>query len=203
VDVSGGLWLADYVGAFLTHGGTATYFFHTIPNPLGAGCGDNMGAAMALLNMSRDRKVRGHLSQYYASVMINKEWVQSVDKDHKAHAVSSDLRDSQNRTVATAYAVERPDGQWALMLINKDHDNPQPVRITFRDGDAKVERANKGPVRVVNWGAAQYVWHSGGADSYADPENPPVTTTITAGADTTFTLPKASITVIVGRLGER
>lgn len=199
VDVSGALWLADYVGAFLTHGGAATYFFHTIPNPLGAGCGDNMGAAMALLNMSRDRKVRGHLSQYYGSIMINKEWVQPVAEDHKVYPVSSDVHDSQNRTVVTAYAVERPDGQWAMMLINKDHDNPQPVRITFRDTDTKADRAYAGPVKVVHWGAGQYVWHAAGADSYADPEDPPVTTTITAGPGTTFMLPKASITVIVGK----
>ena len=201
VDVSGGLWLADYVGAFLTHGGAATYFFHTVPNPLGAGCGDNMGAAMALLNLGRNRKVRGRLSQYYGSIMINKEWVEPVDQDHKVYRVSSDVLDSQKRTVVTAYAVQRPDGLWATMLINKDRDNAQSVPISFRNADSKADRTYSGQVKVVNWGAAQYVWHAAGAESYAEPEDPPVTTSITAGAGTTFTLPKASITVIVGKLG--
>jgi hypothetical protein len=203
VDVSGGLWLADYVGSFLTHGGTATYFFHTIPNPLGAGCGDNMGAAMALINMGRDRKPRGFLSQYWGSILINKEWVQLVDKDHKVFPVTSYVRDSQNRTVVTAYAVERPDGTWALMIINKDRDSPQAVRIAFHDGASNADRFFTGPVRVVNWGAAQYVWHPAGADSYADPNEPPVAASTTAAPDTTFTLPKGSVTVIQGKIAGR
>jgi hypothetical protein len=135
--------------------------------------------------------------------MINKEWVQPVDKDHKVYPVSSDMRDSQNRVVTTAYAVERPDGQWAVMLINKDHDNPHPVRITFRDADAKVDRAFRGPLKVITWGAAQYVWHPAGADGYADPENPPIAASMMADANTSFTLPKASITVILGKLGQQ
>ena len=113
------------------------------------------------------------------------------------------VRDSAGRTAVTAYAVERPDGQWAVMAINKDHDNPRALRIAFRDAAANAALVFSGPVKVVNWGAAQYVWHPAGADSYADPDNLPVTTTMTAGAETSFTLPKASVTVIVGRLGSR
>lgn len=200
VDVSGGLWLADYVGSFLTHGGAATYFFHTIPGRLGAGCGDNMGAAMATLNMGPNFTVRGHLSQYYGSILINKEWVQPVDKDHKVFPASSDVRDAAGRTAVTGYAVLRPDGQWAVMLVNRDHDNQELVRVSFHDAESKTDKFFTGQVKMVNWGAAQYVWHPAGADGHADPDDPPVTSKVDARPELSFTLPKASVTVLVGQI---
>jgi len=198
----GGLWLADYIGAFFTAGGTASYYFHLVSNPLGAGCGDNGGGALTMLNMDRDYKMRGHLSQYYASQLITREWVQPSDSENRIFRVSSDARDQAGHVLVTAYAVLRPDGLWSLLMINKDHDNPQQVSITFSDSDAKNRRSFAGPVRAVTYGAAQFQWHYAGADSYADPDLPPLRSSITAGPNTQYTLPKASITVIQGRVGE-
>ena len=73
----------------------------------------------------------------------------------------------------TAYAVLRPDGQWSLMLINKDYDNPHKVRVNFHDDDAKQDRFFVGPVTMITFGKAQYRWHSGLRDGYADPGGPP------------------------------
>jgi hypothetical protein len=55
-----------------------------------------------------------------------------------------------------------------------------------------------GSLRIVTYGAAQFQWHPAGADSYAEPDLPPAVSTITA-ADS-YTLPKASITVLRGRI---
>jgi hypothetical protein len=208
VDMMGGLWLADYVGAFLSAGGAATYYFHYVSNPLGAGCGDNGGGALTFLNMDRDYKMRGHLSQYFASQVITREWVQPVDADHRVFRVSSDVRDKTGNVLVTAYAVLRPDGQWSLLIVNKDHDSEQRVRIAFHDADSHdsftgSEQFFSGPLSVVNYGAAQFQWHSAGADSYADPDAPPVKSSISADAETSYTLPKASITVIRGRIRAR
>jgi hypothetical protein len=52
----------------------------------------------------------------------------------------------------------------------------------------------------VTFGSEQYVWINDGVNSHADPDNPPLATTLAADAGTTFTLPKASITVIRGKL---
>jgi hypothetical protein len=46
------------------------------------------------------------------------------------------------------------------------------------------------------------VWVNDGANSHADPDHPPVGTTITADASTVYTLPKASVTVIRGKISE-
>ena len=42
VDIFGGLWLADYVGAFLTAGGDGLYYFHYVPSRLHGGCNQSV-----------------------------------------------------------------------------------------------------------------------------------------------------------------
>ncbi len=201
VDIMGGLWLADYTGAFLTAGGTATYFFHYIPGRLSAGCpGENAGATFGFFAMDPGYKIKGRLSQYFASRLITREWVQPVDREHRLFRVSGGVRDAAGNVLVTAYAVLRPDGQWSLLLVNKDRDRARDVRIAFRDADAKTDSGFSGPLKVVTFGAAQYQWHAAGADSYADPDGPPATSALTANAQTSYTLPKASITVIQGKI---
>jgi hypothetical protein len=199
VDMMGGLWLADYTGSFFTAGGAASFYFHLVSNPLGAGCGDNGGGALTMLNMDREYKMRGHLSQYFASQVITREWVQPVDAEHRVFRVASDVRDADNHLMVTAYAVERPDGEWSVMMINKDRDRDRRVSIAFRNGDD--ERGFSGKLRMVTYGAAQFVWHPAGADSYAEPDLPPAVSAITAAPE--YTLPKASITVLRGRIGRQ
>jgi hypothetical protein len=50
---------------------------------------------------------------------------------------------------------------------------------------------------MVTFGSEQYVWKADGAKSYADPDGPPVARVIQANQ---FTLPKASVTVIRGKI---
>ncbi len=45
-----------------------------------------------------------------------------------------------------------------------------------------------------------HVWINDGTKSHPDPDNLPLGTTVAADAGTTFKLPKASITVLRGKL---
>jgi hypothetical protein len=38
---------------------------------------------------------------------------------HKLYNVSSDVKDAAGNTLVSAYAVERPDRRWSVMLVNK------------------------------------------------------------------------------------
>ena len=49
--------------------------------------------------------------------------------------------------------------------------------------------------------SAQYQWHPKGAEGLANPDGPPAQATVTAGQDTMFNLPAASVSVIRGTLG--
>jgi len=37
----------------------------------------------------------------------------------------------------TSYPVHRPDGNWSLMLVNRNETQPRNVAVAFQDGDAK------------------------------------------------------------------
>jgi hypothetical protein len=199
LDIMGALWLADFEGGFLTGGGHSSYFFHYIPEPMGKGC-DAGGGTFSLLNVDHDFKIKGYLSQHFASQLITQEWVQPVDQIHQVFRVASDVRDADGNNMITAYAVLRPDGQWSLLVVNRDHDNAHPVRIAFRGATPNDERYLFGKVSVITFGAAQYQWHPDGANSFADPDGPPAKSTINADAQTSYDIPKASMVVIRGKV---
>ncbi len=127
--VKAGLWLADYVGAMMTAGASGTYYFHYIASP-------GRGGGGGFLPMDQDGHVRSYMPQYLATQVIAKEWVQPVDAAHKLYKVSSDVKDQDGHTLVTAYAVERPDGQWSIMAINKDPENDHA-------GESEVRRSGE------------------------------------------------------------
>jgi hypothetical protein len=134
--------------------------------------------------------------------MINNEWVQHHSGMHHMFAASSDIKDTAGNVLVTSYAVHRPDGQWSLMLVNRDENNSHAVKVTFGDAKANRESSFAGPVRFATFGSEQYVWINDGPNSHADPDGPLVGRTITANNETVFTLPKASITVLRGKVPE-
>jgi hypothetical protein len=208
-DVKGALALADYVGAMMSAGAGGTYHFHYIAGRSG------------FLSIDDSNRVTVYPPQYLASQVITKEWVQPVDAAHKLYKVASDVKDAEGHTLVTAYSVERPDGQWSVMLVNKDHDTAHEVKIAFSDPAAKRTRTFSGSVDRVVFGAAEYQWHAdppppgaeaqagrggrggrGMVSGHADPDGPPSRSTVNAGgADTLYRLPKASIVVLRGKLG--
>jgi hypothetical protein len=132
--------------------------------------------------------------------MLNLEWVQHRSGVHQMFAATNDIKDGEGNRLVTSYAVRRPDGNWSLMLVNRDETNPHTVRVVFNEAASGRTTAFAGPVTLVTFGSEQYVWINDGPNSHADPDGPPVATTITAKSETTFTLPKASITVLRGKV---
>lgn len=199
VDVFSALWLVDNAGAFLSAGGAALYHSPIQPEPLRPGCHGwatfgNFVAGPAL-------QVRQHTAQFFASRLINREWVQHGGGEHELFSAAGDMRDAAGHDLVTAYAVRRPDGEAAVLVVNRDQNNARPARIQFR-GPAGAARAAgalrgwAGPVRVVTFGAEQYRWHEDQANSHATPGGPPAEST--AAADGVFVFPRASITVLRG-----
>jgi hypothetical protein len=200
VDIFGALWLADYVGAFLTAGGDGLYYFHYLPSALHGGCNDSYGT-FGMFSVDEGYQIRQPTSQFFVSQMLTREWVQPGAGEHRVFPATSDVRDPAGHVLVTAYAVLRPDGQWSLLVVNKDQENAHPVRIAFHDGEAGTDRVLVGPTTVMTFGSAQYQWRANGASGFADPDGPAALSTVVAGEDTVFDLPKASVSVIRGALG--
>jgi hypothetical protein len=155
------------------------------------------------LALDKDYRVTNYPPQYLAAQVITKEWVQPVDAPHRLFKVASDVTDEAANLLVTAYAVERPDGQWAVMLINKDRDNDHAVNIEFADAGTKHARHFNGAVERITLGPAEYQWHDGeNGSGHAEPDGPATKTTLQGSAGAKYTLPKASMIVLRGKIGE-
>jgi len=199
--IAGGLWLADNVGAFFEAGGAL--FTHSPIQPQGVQNSCLGWASWSNFVSNNDYDIKGYTSPYYAAHMINLEWVQHRSGTHTMFPSSSDVKDAEGNTLVTTYTVHRPDGQWSIMLVNRDADHPHTVHVVFNDGKSKKDTSFTGPVTTVSWGSEQYVWINDGPNSHPDPDGPPVGTTVIGSATTEYTLPKSSITVLRGSIATR
>ena len=200
VDIFGALWLADSFGGFLSAGGQSTHYYHDLPySPPHPACPNSWGTYHMFM-VDKDYQIRQRTSQFWSAQIITQEWAEPKDLPHHQYLASSDVKDAAGHTLVTAYALERPDQQWSLMLINKDYDNPRQVRIVFRNSPQQREQTFAGKVTVISFGKEQYQWHSARKNGYAEPDNPPLTTSVDSNAATVYTLPAASLTVLRGKL---
>jgi len=87
-----------------------------------------------------------------------------------------------------------------LLIINKDPSNAHEVKIRFESGGADTGAQFEGTVKSVTFGAAEYVWHSSDGTSHADPDGPPARGEVQWKDGQGFLLPKASLTVLTGKV---
>ena len=199
-DIFSALWLADSVGSFFLYGGSAYYHSPIQAEPLRPGC---HGGWATYGNYVADANLQIHqfTAQYHTGRVINNEWVTHGSGMHHLFRVNGTVPDAAGHALVTAYAVRRPDGDWALLLVNKDRDNPRSIQIAFEGTDGRTSSFD-GEVHMVTFGSGQYVWHSAGAKSHADPDNPPVASKIMAGQGAKVELPKCSVTVLRGKVSQ-
>jgi hypothetical protein len=196
--IFGALWLADSIGSFFEGGGAA--YYHSPIQPQGTQSTCQGWGSWSNFEADRDYNITGYTSYYFAAHMINLEWVAHRSGVHQMWASSTGIKDNDGNLLVTSYAVHRPDGNWSVMLVNRDEVNPHTVHVAFDDTKSKRTRSFAGPVILVTFGSEQYVWKDDGANSHADPDGPPAATTIAGSPQAAFTLPKASITVLRGRV---
>ncbi len=192
------LWLADNIGSFFEGGGAAFYHSPIQPQGIQKTC---LGWSSWSNFVSNDEyDILGYTSPYYAAHMINQEWVQHRSGVHYMFPSSTDIKDSEGNVLVTSYAVQRPDGNWSIMLVNRDESTAHTVRVQFDNSRTKQGVSFSGPVTLVTFGSEQYVWIDDGPNSHPDPDHQPVATMLTAAPQATFILPKASITVLRGKV---
>jgi NedA-like, galactose-binding domain len=199
VDVFGALWLADFTGAFFSAGGDGMYYFHYLPTGLHSGCGSSMGT-FGMFTVDTNFQPIQFTSQYFASQLITQEWAQPGSGLQKLFPADSDITDPAGHLLVTAYALLRPDGQWALMVVNKDQMSPHTVEIAFDKGGSIQHFA--GAVDVISFGSEQYQWRPAPAPGggSADPDGPARKSKLTANPATSYILPKASVTILRGHV---
>jgi len=194
----GALWLADFAGSFLTDGGQALFYYQWEPIPMYQGCGG--WGTFGMFNVDFNYNVKQNTSQFFAAQMLTQQWVKPGDETHTVYPAASDISDADGHVLVTAYSLLRPDGEWSLLVVNKDRLNPQSVQIDFHDSAHNRDHYFHGDVTQVSFGADNYVWHAKGQNGSADPDGPVVTSTQPGGKGVQYTLPAASINVLRGKV---
>lgn len=213
-----GLWLADYIGSFLTVGGNGVYYFHYLPLREDRGCGNSPGV-FGMFSVDKDYNIAQPLSQFFASELINREWIEPGAQENTIFPASSTVSDGAGHMLVTAYADLRPDGQWSLMLVNRDQEVAHTIRIAFHDKNKNTALGFSGDVHAVTFGSGQYAWHPEAVlpmahpehpnepvivsgYGHADPDGPPKQEDLHVTPGSGFEIPAASIMVLRGKLAE-
>jgi hypothetical protein len=213
-DIFSGIWLADYIGSLLDAGAKGVYFFHYLPLPMEPGCNSSPGT-FGMFTVDASYKIQQPLAQFFVAQLINLEWAQPGGGEHQVYSAKADIDDGAGRELVTAYALKRPDGQWSVLLVNRDQENAHHVRIAFRGGENSAA-GFAGPVEIATFGSGQYKWnpprtrfiaHAEEAaaptvvtytNGTADPDGPILRSKQNGAKDTVYDLPAASVLVIRG-----
>jgi hypothetical protein len=210
VDIEGALFNADTVGAFLSLGGAKPYLYGYEPNYLQDELKCSWGNLM-MLQLSPKSDQLNRLSAYYAAQLLTKEWMQPVNEQHEifpvvvnetkndAHGLSAvaSAKAGVRPLAVTAYAVRRPDKQWALLAINKHPKRAAQLNVEFTLPGEKQPLSFVGQVEVIQFSRAQYAWRDDGSNGHPIRSLPPAQFTREASAS--YQLPPYSLTVLRGK----
>jgi hypothetical protein len=131
------------------------------------------------------------VSTFHTLRMVTTDWLDPQGGPHEAYRVSTNLQGNQKKLLST-FAVKRPDGMWALLLINKDDHHA--VRLSL-DG---IPGADASRGQLVTYSSAQYQWRSAGPNGHPIRNDPPARST--ANLADPIVLPPWSISVLqIGR----
>ena len=191
VRIEGALFNADTVGRFLEEGGAETFLYGYEPNELLQDRPCTWGNNMMFLLEENGNAVP--LATYYGARMLTREWADPAGGAHELYPTSPG--GSRDRRVS-AYALRRPDGEWSVLLVNKDPTRDRAVRLAVRDEAAGRTVAPAGSLRIAQFSGAQYAWHAAGQHGRPARVQPPAHWQVPAGPEARVKLPAYSLTVV-------
>ncbi len=195
VDMAGALFDAETVARFLALGGATAYYYGYEPNELiheADGKGD-WGNLTLFLTDKQNGALRP-VPAFYAASMLTKSWAQPGIAIHEIAAGRSTALNSLGDEIVSAYALKRPDGQVAILIINKDPLRSCQVSLTAAGARLRWNY----PIDSVRYSAADYTWVPAGALGHAALNRPPASSRIARSGP--ITVAPFSLTVIRGRI---
>ena len=181
VDLAGALLNAETAAQFLCGGGDAFYYYGYEPNKLDGSSG-SWGNQLMLLE-GKDGIVP--VATYQALKMMNREWFDPKKGAHRSFPVH--LSGKRSKDLLSAFALQRPDNKWSLLLINKDPVHE--VRIVIRGRNPWP-----GSARLVTYSAEQYYWQADKAAGHSTRNAAP--SRIIVQGNQNFTLPAWSLSIL-------
>jgi hypothetical protein len=193
VDIEGALFHADTIGTFLSAGGSKAYLYGYEPDTLTDELKCSWGNLM-MLQMPNASEKLNRLSTYYSAGIIARDWMQPINAVHEIYSVTIDPSEAP----VSAYAVHRPDRQWALLAINKDPNHSAHLAVEFRSWHGTSSEKFFGQVAITQFSREQYRWQDEGENGRPTLSNPP--TQVQHPASDYYELPPYSVSVLRGKV---
>jgi hypothetical protein len=197
ISIEGALLNADIVGKFLTLGGDQAFLFGYTPGAVGRDFPCTAGGNM-LFSMDDDGDITHRFATYFGARLLTQEWLQPANEVHEIYRATSNVRNARGEELVTAYAVHRPDGQWSVLMINKDPQRAYDVQIRFQ-GEAKGSVSSvQAPLDVYQYSPAQYQLGDDKKNPHPTKAEPPLHRIVGVNEFRSIQLPAYSLTVVRG-----
>jgi hypothetical protein len=201
VELPSALLNAEIVAQFLTLGGKTAYYYGLEPNePIRElyQCAqqDRLWGNLMMFQKGPNGKAKWLLPAYYGGKMLMEEWAEPVNASHQLFRASVMEGDKVAGDV-TAYVVRRPDGHWAVMVLNKGDERIELGKIRF-DGMGSSGIDWRGPLDVIQYSSLQYTWRADGANGHPTQSEPPAHFQVLDESLAGVILPPMSFTVVRG-----
>jgi len=194
VEMPGALFDADTVGTLLEHGVRAAYLYGYEPDvPIRESRRCDTWGNLMLLRANDEGRAPSPLASFWETRMLTRDWTLPGNGVHTLYAA---------RTIASggvhAYALRRPDGRLAILLLNLSPSQPYRVRLRVHDARRAIRPA--GPIQEWQLSSANYLWHSAQGAGMPALDRPPVHAVL-RDANSSVLLAPYSITVLRADLG--
>ncbi len=186
------LLMAGIVGQWTSQGGSTAYMFGYGPNvPANqrqpcAGFG-NMMPFLA----DPQGQAATPMPVFYAAQLLTQDW---TIPGHGLHQVLPTAVTAMPGGQVKAYALHRPDGKIAVLMINRSARTSYRLALTGKEAGG-AQHPLAGPALAYSYGPAQYRWLDLGAASHPARSDPPAQFAIPAGP-ASILLPPDTIVVV-------
>lgn len=194
VEMPGALFDADTVGTLLEHGVRAAYLYGYEPNvPIRESKRCDTWGNLMLLRAGASGQPPSPVAPFWATWLMTKRWTLPGDGVHTLYRVHTDTPHGAGNSLIHAYAVRRPDGKLAVLLLNLSPS--QPYRASVRLSKSGRSHRLSGPAQVWQLSSKNYVWMPAKENGRPILDDPPSHERLASGSSA-VTLPPYSITVL-------
>jgi len=190
VTMPGALFDADMLAHYLAVGGHSAYLLGYGPDRLYEPTEQCTGyGELMLFGSDAQHQASWPTPAFWALAMLTHDWTIPGGGTHRLYTGTVTLPGRTPPRTVVAYPLQRPDGSWSVLLLNRDATAAHRVALGLEPGHA--------PWQVVQYAAHDYAWVADGAQSHPSRDDPPHRFAMAPGP---VDLPAWSITVVtIGR----
>ena len=165
VDIAGALLNAEIACEFLSLGGATSFLYGYEPAGLQNDWGTSWGNLTMLLSDAKGG-IQARASTYHSTRLLTQEWTCAEGGPHTLYPATIRPEEGVKPPLLAAYPLQRPDGRWALLLINKDPKQAFAVTLKCEKDGRESPSPFVAPFELLRFSSDEYQWKVNGPEGY-------------------------------------